>query len=592
MTEETRSGSEIAGGAPERGWRAAFPPAQWLPAYRPQWLTHDAIAGATLAAYAIPVSLAYASLAGLPPQYGVYCYLVGGLFYALFGSSRQLAIGPTSAISMLVGVTVAGMAQGDPQRWADIAALTALVVAVMCVLAWLLRLSSLVNFISETILLGFKAGAALTIALTQLPKLFGVKGGGEHFFERIVVLGGQLPDTNLTVLAFGLAALAVLLLGEKLLPGRPVALFVVMASIAILSLTPIGDLGFQVVGALPQGLPDFHPPGLRLRDVDGVIPLAFACLLLAYVESVSAARTLAQANGYEIDPRQELLGLGVANLAAAFFQAYPVAGGLSQSSVNDKAGARTPLALVFASLTIGLCLMYLTGLLSNLPNVVLAAIVLVAVKGLIDVSALRHVWRVSRFEFSVSMVAFAAVLVLGILKGVMVAVVVSLLLLIRRAANPHVAFLGRIPGTRRYSDMERNPDNEAIPGALLFRVEASLLYFNVEHVRDAVWERIRSIPGPLRLVVCDLSMSPAVDLAGANMLLALHAGLQAKGVPLRLVAAHAAVRDLLRAAGLEERVGYFGRRVSVADAIDAFQSGTATTAAAATPTSVPTRSPK
>jgi len=592
VTEETRSGSEIAGGAPERGWRAAFPPAQWLPAYRPQWLTHDAIAGATLAAYAIPVSLAYASLAGLPPQYGVYCYLVGGLFYALFGSSRQLAIGPTSAISMLVGVTVAGMAQGDPQRWADIAALTALVVAVMCVLAWLLRLSSLVNFISETILLGFKAGAALTIALTQLPKLFGVKGGGEHFFERIVVLGGQLPDTNLTVLAFGLAALAVLLLGEKLLPGRPVALFVVMASIAILSLTPIGDLGFQVVGALPQGLPDFHPPGLRLRDVDGVIPLAFACLLLAYVESVSAARTLAQANGYEIDPRQELLGLGVANLAAAFFQAYPVAGGLSQSSVNDKAGARTPLALVFASLTIGLCLMYLTGLLSNLPNVVLAAIVLVAVKGLIDVSALRHVWRVSRFEFSVSMVAFAAVLVLGILKGVMVAVVVSLLLLIRRAANPHVAFLGRIPGTRRYSDMERNPDNEAIPGALLFRVEASLLYFNVEHVRDAVWERIRSISGPLRLVVCDLSMSPAVDLAGANMLLALHAGLQAKGVPLRLVAAHAAVRDLLRAAGLEERVGYFGRRISVADVIDAFQSGTATTAAAATPTSVPTRSPK
>jgi len=592
VTEETRSGSEIAGGAPERGWRAAFPPAQWLPAYRPQWLTHDAIAGATLAAYAIPVSLAYASLAGLPPQYGVYCYLVGGLFYALFGSSRQLAIGPTSAISMLVGVTVAGMAQGDPQRWADIAALTALVVAVMCVLAWLLRLSSLVNFISETILLGFKAGAALTIALTQLPKLFGVKGGGEHFFERIVVLGGQLPDTNLTVLAFGLAALAVLLLGEKLLPGRPVALFVVMASIAILSLTPIGDLGFQVVGALPQGLPDFHPPGLRLRDVDGVIPLAFACLLLAYVESVSAARTLAQANGYEIDPRQELLGLGVANLAAAFFQAYPVAGGLSQSSVNDKAGARTPLALVFASLTIGLCLMYLTGLLSNLPNVVLAAIVLVAVKGLIDVSALRHVWRVSRFEFSVSMVAFAAVLVLGILKGVMVAVVVSLLLLIRRAAHPHVAFLGRIPGTRRYSDMERNPDNEAIPGALLFRVEASLLYFNVEHVRDAVWERIRSIPGPLRLVVCDLSMSPAVDLAGANMLLALHAGLQAKGVPLRLVAAHAAVRDLLRAAGLEERVGYFGRRISVADAIDAFQSGTATTAAAATPTSAPARSPK
>jgi len=574
MTDEARPASELPGRAPVRGWRAAFPPAQWLAAYRPQWLAHDAIAGVTLAAYGIPVSLAYASLAGLPPQYGIYGYLAGGLFYALFGSSRQLAIGPTSAISMLVGVAVGGMTSGDPGRWADIAALAALVMAGMCALAWLLRLSSLVNFIGETILLGFKAGAALTIAMTQLPKLFGVKGGGEDFFGRIVILGGQIPDTNLAVLAFGLAALAVLLLGERFLPGRPVALFVVVISIVASSVASLGDLGFKVVGALPQGLPDFHVPGLRLRDVDGVIPLAFACLLLAYVESVSAARALAQANRYEIDPRQELLGLGAANLAAAFFQAYPVAGGLSQSSVNDKAGARTPLALVFASVTIGLCLMYLTGMLSNLPSVVLAAIVLVAVKGLIDIGELRHVWRVSPLEFSVSMVAFAAVLLLGILKGVMVAVVVSLLLLIRRAAHPNVAFLGRIPGTGSYSDMERNPDNEAVPGALVVRVEAALLYFNVEHVREAVWEKIRSITGPLKLVVFDLSSSPMVDIAGARMLGVLQAALQEAGVPLRLVGARATVRDILRAEGLEARVGHIDRTTSVADVIDEFQGRT------------------
>src|SRR6185369_643194 len=207
MTEATTSSDALASSAPARGWRAVFPPAQWLRTYRAQWLSHDVIAGVTLAAYGIPVSLAYASLAGLPPQYGIYCYLAGGLFYAFFGSSRQLAIGPTSAISLLVGVTVAGMAQGDPARWASIAALTALVVAAMCVLAWLFRLSSLVNFISETILLGFKAGAALTIALTQLPKLFGVKGGGHNFFESAYTLGTQLPDTNLAVLAFGVTAI-------------------------------------------------------------------------------------------------------------------------------------------------------------------------------------------------------------------------------------------------------------------------------------------------------------------------------------------------------------------------------------------------
>jgi high affinity sulfate transporter 1 len=561
---------------PVAGWRAVFPPAQWFVAYEAKWLPEDAIAGVTLAAYGIPVSLAYASLAGLPPQYGIYCYLVGGLFYAFFGSSRQLAIGPTSAISMLVGVTIAGMAQGDPQRWAGIAALTALMVAAMCLLAWMLRLSSLVNFISETILLGFKAGAALTIALTQLPKLFGVKGGGEEFFERLNVLAGQLPDTNMAVLAFGLVALAALLLAEKYLPGRPAALFVVVASIIVMSLTSLGGLGFKVVGALPQGLPEFKLPGLRLRDAEGVIPLAFACMLLAYVESVSAARALAEAHRYEIDPRQELLGLGAANLGAAFFQAYPVAGGLSQSSVNDKAGARTPLALMFASATIGLCLVFLTTTLRNLPNVVLAAIVLVAVKGLLDIAGMRAVWRASRQEFLVSMIAFGAVLLLGILDGVIVAVLASLALLLRRAAHPHVAMLGCIPGTRIYSDMERHPDNLPVLSALLFRVDASLLYFNAEHVRNAVKQKIREGSGSIRLVVCDLSSSPVVDIASARMLAKLRQELGDAGISLRLVSAHAEAREILRAEGLVEGAGYAGRGISVADVVEEFQGGSAT----------------
>lgn len=572
MADPPRSRDKPTYTARIAGWSAMLPPAQWLPAYRITWFRHDAIAGMTLAAYGIPVSLAYASLAGLPPQYGVYCYLVGGLAYALFGSSRQLAIGPTSAISMLVGVTITDMAAGDPTRFAAIAALTAMLVGGMCIVAWLFRLSSLVNFISETILLGFKAGAAFTIALTQLPKLFGVSGGGEQFFERIAVLAGQLPDTNIAVLGFGLAALALLLLGDRLFPGRPIALLVVVASIVIMSMTPLAAMGFKVVGALPHGLPAFHVPALRVRDVDGVIPLAFACLLLSYVESVSAARAIAQSKGEEIDSRQELLALGAANLAAGFFSAYPVAGGLSQSSVNDKAGAKTPLSLVFASLTIALCLMFLTDLLANLPTVVLAAIVLVAVKSLIDIRELRHVWRVSRHEFFVAMIAFAAVLLLGILKGVIFAVLVSMLLIIRRAACPHVAILGRIPGTRRYSDIARNPDNEPVHAVFLFRVEASLLYFNADHVRTTVWSLIGSATEPPQLAICDLSASPFVDLAGARMLAALHTELQAAGIRLRLVSAHAGVRDLLRAEGLENRVGYFGRHVGVAELIDEWTS--------------------
>ena len=543
-----------------------LPAAQWLSGYQSAWLKSDFLAGVTLAAYAIPVSMAYASLAGLPPQHGVYCYVLGGVCYAVFGTSRQLAIGPTSAIALLVGATVADMANGDSARWAEIASLTALVVAGISVLAWLLRLSALVSFISETVLVGFKAGAALTIAMTQLPKLFGVQGGGQHFFERVWTLVGQLGETNVVVVGIGLAALALLLLGDKFFPGRPMALLVVALATVVVSLTSLGESGVATVGELPAGLPQIHIPAVRLRDVDGILPLSCACFLLAYIEGISAARTLAAQHDYEVNPRQELLALGAANLAVAFGQGFPVAGGLSQSAVNHKAEAKTPLALVVASATLAACLLFLTGLLANLPTVVLAAIVLVAVRGLIDVGTLRHLRQVSRLEFRIAMLALVGVLLLGILKGVLFAAIASLLMLLAGAARPHVAFLGRIPGTQRYSDLERHADNETLPGIVIFRTESSLLYFNSVHVRQVVWTRIQETPR-LRLVICDLSDSPFLDVAGANMLAGLHRELTKRNVELRVVGAHAKVRDLLRAVGLEERVGYLGRHISVDQAI-------------------------
>ncbi len=247
-----------------------------------------------------------------------------------------------------------------------------------------------------------------------------------------------------------------------------------------------------------------------------------------------------------------------------------MAGGLSQSAVNDKAGARSPLALIVASFSLGLCLLYLTGLLRNLPSVVLAAVVLFAVRGLIDVPALRRLRKVSRLEFRISIVALIGVLFLGILKGVLLAAVVSLLMLITVAARPHVAFLGRIPGSRRYSDADRHRDNETVPCVLIFRVEASLLYFNVDHVRDIVWKKIQST-APLQLVICDLSNSPQCDVAGARGLSRLQQDLTERGVRLRLVEAHSNVRDLLRAEGIEGQVGYLGRHLSVDQAIVEFE---------------------
>jgi sulfate permease, SulP family len=549
-------------------WNNIFPPVEWLKGYNSKFLSNDIVAGITLAAYGIPVSLAYATLAGLPPEYGIYGYLLGGLFYAMLGTGKQLAIGPTSAISLLIGTTIAVMANGDVQRWADIASLTALVFAVMAILAYFLRLSGIINFISETVLVGFKAGACLTIGLTQLPKLFGVPGGGDHFFERVYVLFNQLSETNTSVFIFGISAIAVLVIGEKLLPGKPVAIIVVIISIILISTTSLGLHGFKTVGILPAGLPSFHLPSLRIRDVDGVIPLALACFLLSYIESVSAARTLAQKNGYEIDPRQELLALGIANAATAFGHSYPVAGGLSQSAVNDTAGSKTPLSLVFASATIALCLLFLTGLLQNLPMVILASIVLVAIRGLFDLKAMKHLYKVDKSEFAVAMIALSGVILLGILKGVLLAALATLILLIKATSNPTVAFLGRIPGTKRYSDLARHHDNEIIPGVLIVRIESSILYFNTDHIRDEIMSKISGEDRAIKTVICDLNSSPRVDIAGARFLKRLFLDLKAKGISLEIAEARSEVRDILRAENLEKLFGHISRIVSVNDLVE------------------------
>ncbi len=555
MTELTDRRSE-----PARRWHVL--PIRWLAEYQVAWLPHDVVAGVTLAAYAIPVSLAYAGLAGLPPQVGIYGYLLGGLGYALLGSSRQLAIGPTSAISLMIAGTVGAMAAGDAQRYVQIASLAAFTVAGLCLLAWALRLSVLVKLISDSILVGFKAGAGLTIAMTQLPSLFGVAGGGHNFFDRTFVLVGHLGDTRFLVLAIGIAAIALLMLGERWLPGRPVALGVVALSIAAASMLGLPALGVPTTGEIPAGLPTLSGPALRLRDVEGILPLAAGCLLLAYIEGVSAARTFATKHRYALDSRRELLGIGAANLAAALGHGYPVAGGLSQSAVNDKAGARSPLSLVFASVTLALCLVFLTGLLDDLPKAVLAAVVLTAVAGLVDIPALWRMWRVSRIDFYAAAIALVAVLLLGILHGILCAALASILLLLARASRPHVAFLGRIPGTDTFSDTARHPENEPLAGVVAFRPEVSLVYVNADAVLETVLQRLRAT-GAVRLVVCDLSASPYLDLAGSRMLHDLHDELRRRGIELRIVGARGRVRDLLRAEDLSEKLGGLDRAVTL-----------------------------
>src|SRR4051794_16948791 len=534
------------------GWMILFPPFGWLAAYREEWWLSDVVAGVTLAAYAIPVSLAYAALAGLPPQVGIYGYMLGGIGYAVLGSSRQLAVGPTSAISLMIAGTVGALAGGDAVRYAQIASLAACAVAVLCLIAWLFKLSVLVRLVSDSILVGFKAGAGLTIIMSQLPNLFGVAGGGHNFFDRAIRLIGQLGEVNLIVLTIGAVALLLLLLGERFLPGKPVGITIVALSIVVATLLGLPSLGVSVTGKIPEGLPTVGLPTFGLLEFDDLFPLAAGCVLLAYIEGVSAARSFAAKHGYSVDMRQEFLGLGAANLAVAFGHGYPVAGGLSQSAVNDNAGARTPLALLVCSVTLALCLLFFTGLLTNLPKAVLAAIVLAAVYRLVDLRALMRMWLVSRIDFCAAAIALVSVLLLGILQGVLLASIASIFLLLARASQPNIAFLGRLPGTGRYSDKARHEGVEPLAGVIAFRPEASLLYINAETILEIVLSALPRSTG-IKLVACDLSASPYIDLAGARMLHDLCDELASRDVAFCIVGAHAQLRDLLRAEGLADK---------------------------------------
>ena len=554
-----------------RRWYNIFPALTWLRAYQPKWLRADLIAGVTLAAYLMPAGLADASLANLPAEAGLYACLFSGLVFWLFCSSRHTAITVTSAISVLVGASLGDLAGGDPSRFWALASCTALIVGALSFIAWLARAGVIVNFISESVLVGFKCGIALFIASTQLPKLFGFKGSHGDFWERSGYFFSHLRETNGASLLLGLCALAVLLLGKRFLKNKPVALFVVIAGIVAAASMDIGRFGVKLLGQVPQGLPPFGLPAVHVSDLNDLLPLALGCFLLGMVETAALGRMFAVKHGYRFDANQELLGIASANVMTGLGYGFPVSGGMSQSLVNESGGARTPLSGFIAALLTLLIVLFVSGALRYLPQPVLAAIVLMAVTGLFKLTALRHFWRADRAEFVVAMAALLGVLGSGLLRGVMIGAIISLVQLLRRASRPHVAFLGRIPGTRRFSDIARHPDNEPVPGALLVRVESSLLYFNAEHVRDAVAARLRAEATPPKIVILDLSASPHMDIQACGVMMNMADDIKAAGARLQIVEARSSVRDRLRAEGIEEHVSQVNRFTSVADAIEDFQ---------------------
>jgi sulfate permease, SulP family len=545
-----------------------MPALSWLRSYELGWLRADVLAGVTLAAYLLPGALGNATLANLPPEAGLYACLLAGLVFWLFCSSRHTAVTVTSAISLLVGVSLGAMAGGDAARFRALAACTAITVAAIALIAWLVSAGTIVNFISESVMVGFKCGVALFLASTQLPVLFGFKGPSGSFWRRSGHFVTHLAETNRTALILGLLALGLLICGKLLLKNRPVALFVMIAGIGAASLLGLSARGVKLLGDVPRGMPALRVPAVGWEDVNDILPLAIACFLLGAVETAAVGRTFVAKHGGRFDNNQELLALSAANLAAGVGQGFPVSGGMTQSLVNEGAGARTPVSGLIAAALVLLVALFLSGLLRDLPQPVLAAIVLVAVTGLFNVTALRRLWRVDRTEFATAVVALLGVLGSGLLRGVLIGAIISLVQLLRRASKPHVALLGRIPGTRRFSDRQRHPDNELIPNVAIFRPESGLVYFNIDHVRDTILAYVRSQPDATQLVILDLSAAPHVDVQSAEALAGLADELSRGGIRVHAVEPRSSVRDRLRATGVDAKLGGINRFSSIADVLD------------------------
>jgi high affinity sulfate transporter 1 len=548
------------------GW---VPALRWIPMYTTRRFGLDLLAGLSLTAFVIPESIAYASLAQLPPVTGLYCYLVAGIIYPLFGTSRQLAVGPTSALAIVIASSIAAIGGSDPSRAVALGSAIALMMGMICVAGRFVGLANAAYFISDPVLIGFKTGAALYIASTQLPKLFGLEGVTGNFFERVGHVVASLPQAHVPSLLFGLAAIALFVLFERLFPGRPTTLVVVITAVAVMTVFGLSKTGIKIVGDLPSGLPEISLPNIHASDISALIPVALACFVLAYGETISTARSFAQKYGYEIDPEQELTALGAANIATGMAHGFPVAGGMSQTAVNDMGGATSPVPLIVTSGAIASTLLFFAAFFHNLPEPILGAIVLMAASRLVRLQELRRLRIESRPEFWTAMAACLGVLCFGLLDGLLLAAVGSLAMLIAYTSRALVVVLGRDRSTGYFISRARNPDAGDTPGALVVRSTTTWLYFNAEHIRRQILHMIDTAPAQIRIVVLDFANVPTIDVTAGMILRGLMRTLKDRGIRVEIAELRDEVVENLKLIGADQELGSIVAHRTIDDSLAA-----------------------
>ena len=542
-----------------------LPLASALKGYRKEDARGDVIAGLTTAVMLIPQGMGYAMLAGLPPIYGLYASLLPLVVYGLFGSSRQLAVGPVAMVSLLVAAGVGAMAPSGSEAFIAYAILLAAMVGVLQLAMGLGRLGFLVNFLSHPVISGFTSAAALIIGFSQLKHLLGFELEAKTVQGIVYEAVNRASETHLVTLGIGAGSLVLLVLLKRLAPTFPRALLVVvLGSLGIWGLAPEG---VKIVGSVPEGLPSLSLPVFDWSAIKTLLPIALAISLVGFMESIAVAKRYARENRYEVDANRELVGLGLANLAGSLSQAYPVTGGFSRTAVNAQAGAKTGLAAIITASVVGLTLLFLTPLFYYLPKAVLAAIIMAAVFGLIDVAEAKHLWHVKKTDLAMLLLTFAATLGLGIEEGILVGVGASLAVLVFKTTRPHVAVLGRLPGTDEYRNVKNFPEADPAEGILAIRLDSQIYFGNVNFLKEALDEAEKAHEGPIHAVILDASGINQIDASGDAALREIVTSYRERGIDLLLAAVKGPVRAVLTRSGFFDELGHDHLFLRVHDAV-------------------------
>jgi SulP family sulfate permease len=529
---------------------------QWLPKYDRRWLRFDAIAGATVWGLLVPESIAYAGLAGLPPQAGLYTLLVTLAAYAIFGTSRHLVAAATSAAAVLLASSVGGLAGTDAARYMSDAAGLVIFCGGLFLIAGVLRLGFVAQFLSRPVMEGFVFGLAIFVTVSQLPKLFGIEKGSGDTIKQFIHVIGHLGDTSGATLAVGAGALVLLFAVERLAPKIPGGLLALALGIIVSSIFNLSAHGVKIVGHVPSGLPTPGVPSIHGADVLPLITAAAGLVLVIFSESLGAADTFATKYGYEIDPNQELIALGVANAGSGLLGGLAGGGSLSQSAVNEGAGARSEVSPLIAAALILITVLVLTPLFKNLPEAVLAALIIHAVSHLWKVSEMRRYYNLQRLEFWLALATLLGVITIDVLPGLVIGVAAMLLLVIYHASRPQIGSLGRVPGeSGAYGDVARHPAYEPIPDVLVLRLEAPLFYANATPVRDRIKALVGASASPPTALIIDLGGNDRLDITSAEMLAELVHTMHSAGVDVALADVRQPVIRMARRSGLARRLG-------------------------------------